>query len=183
MSVRYPGQAEIDPDNPRAVGICDRCGKCYNHNVLQPQYQWAGAALVWLGLLVCPPCLDVPSEQLRSIRLPPDPTPIYNARLENFTFDEYNIYYLTAYLNFTMFPVQAALTAELLVTQEQELEADIIASASLSSSLNQDLALFPFGPALLTESEEFILTESGDILTTEHDGFGATATILAVLSS
>lgn len=41
-----------------------------------------------LRLLVCDTCYDTPQEQLRAIVLPPDPTPVINARVENFLTDE-----------------------------------------------------------------------------------------------
>jgi hypothetical protein len=40
------------------------------------------------NLLVCPPCLDVPNEQLRTITLPPDPVAVDDARIESFATDE-----------------------------------------------------------------------------------------------
>jgi len=52
------------------------------------QYQWAGNQLINLGSLVCEHCVDVPQEQLRTIILPPDPSPLFNARPEPYTIDE-----------------------------------------------------------------------------------------------
>lgn len=87
---RWPGRAQIDPDAPQALGICDRCGFQYNLRALRFQDAWAGERLITTNLLVCDICYDVPNEQLRTIRLPPDPDPVYNARPENFAVDEKN---------------------------------------------------------------------------------------------
>jgi hypothetical protein len=81
------GHAQVDPNNPRAFGICDRCGFQYNLHKLQWQYQWAGTMLVNRQFLVCDTCLDTPQPQLRAIILPPDPMPIFNARPEPYAID------------------------------------------------------------------------------------------------
>lgn len=90
MSVRYPGRAEIDPFAPQALGICDRCGLQYNLRALRWQFAWAGRELINKRIRVCDTCWDIPNEQLRSIRLPPDPDPVFDARPENFAVDEKN---------------------------------------------------------------------------------------------
>ncbi len=81
---RWPGRAEIDPFAPQALGICDRCGFQYNLRALRYQYQWAGDTMINLHLRVCDRCHDVPQEQLRIIRLPPDPLPVMDPRPEDF---------------------------------------------------------------------------------------------------
>jgi hypothetical protein len=78
------GRARVSSTNPRAFGICDRCGFLYNHSDLQWQFDWAGASLINKKILVCDTCLDVPQEQLRAIILPADPEPIVNPRVENY---------------------------------------------------------------------------------------------------
>lgn len=181
MGIRYPGRAEIDPDNPRAVGVCDRCGQLYNLNRLAPQYQWAGNSLIWLGILVCPRCLDIPSEQLRTIRLPPDPTPVYNARVENFALDEQNFLDIQKPVTaLYMLYSQSAVSAEL--KQDFGVIPSLSATAVLTASLLLGQGLVPFGPALLTEDDEFILTEDDEIITTEADGFGATGSMQVTLT-
>ena len=82
------GRAKTSVSNPRAFAVCDRCGAWVNHDKLQWQTQWAGAALQNIRLLVCSECLDRPQEGLRAIVLPPDPVPIINARVEPFLADE-----------------------------------------------------------------------------------------------
>lgn len=72
--------ADINRSNPRPLGVCDRCGFTYNRDMLRWQYQWAGKAEFNLRILVCPPCMDTPQEQLRTIILPIDPVPIANPR-------------------------------------------------------------------------------------------------------
>jgi len=39
-------------------------------------------------LLKCPYCLDEPQPQLRTIIIPPDPDPVYEARPEQYSVDE-----------------------------------------------------------------------------------------------
>jgi hypothetical protein len=82
------GRATANPTDPRAFAVCQRCGFLWNHEDLQWQFQWAGSRLMNTNLLVCDPCLDVPNEQLRVIKLMPDPVSIEDARPEQFTVDE-----------------------------------------------------------------------------------------------
>lgn len=77
------GRARVSSTNPEAQAVCDRCGIWYNFNDLQWQFDWRGATLQNIRILVCSKCLDVPQEQLRAITLPADPLPIINARPEN----------------------------------------------------------------------------------------------------
>jgi hypothetical protein len=79
------GRARVSARNPRAAGICDRCGFVYNHINLQWQFDWAGASLINKRILVCDTCNDVPQSQLRAIVVPADPTPILNARVQNYS--------------------------------------------------------------------------------------------------
>jgi len=81
------GRARTSSRNPQAHAICDRCGFRYNFVDLQWQYDWRGATLQNLRILVCTPCLDMPQEQLRAIVVPADPTPIIQARPENYALD------------------------------------------------------------------------------------------------
>lgn len=82
--MRPHGRASVSVSNPRAFGICDRCGFLYNHHKLQWQYDYRGAALVNIRILVCDSCLDVAQNQLRNIVIPADPTPIMNARIQDY---------------------------------------------------------------------------------------------------
>lgn len=82
------GHAVVNPNNPEAFAVCDRCGHWYPHAQLSWQHEYAGPKLVNLRLLVCPRCLDKPAEFLRSIILPPDPLPVKNPRPEFFSADE-----------------------------------------------------------------------------------------------
>ena len=78
------GRARTSSKNPQAHAICDRCGFRYNFVNLQWQYDWRGATIQNIRVLVCTPCLDIPQEQLRAIVVPADPTPIINARVQDF---------------------------------------------------------------------------------------------------
>jgi len=44
--------------------------------------------MIRLHLLVCDDCLDIPAPFLRTPVLPPDPPPIFNARVEPYSIDE-----------------------------------------------------------------------------------------------
>jgi hypothetical protein len=85
--MRMHGRASISRSNPRAQGVCDRCGFRYSHHQLKWQFDWAGARLQNKYILVCSGCLDVPQENIRTIVLPPDPMPITNPRPEQFVSD------------------------------------------------------------------------------------------------
>jgi hypothetical protein len=78
------GRARTSASRPQAHAICDRCGFRYNFVDLQWQYEWRGAALLNIKILVCKDCLDTPQENVRSIIVPPDPLPIVNARVQDF---------------------------------------------------------------------------------------------------
>jgi hypothetical protein len=84
------GRAKTSATNPQAHAICDRCGFRYNHAELKWQYDWRGAMIQNIRILVCDTCLDTPQEQLRSIVVPADPTPIVNARVQDFETAETN---------------------------------------------------------------------------------------------
>lgn len=78
------GRARTSARSPQAHAICDRCGYRWNFVDLQWQFDWTGAQLQNLRVLVCRRCLDTPQEQNRAIVLPQDPVPIINARPEYF---------------------------------------------------------------------------------------------------
>lgn len=88
--MRPHGRARVSARNPRAFGICDRCGFLYNHTNLQWQYDWAGASLINKRILVCNECNDVPQQQLRAIVVPADPVPIQNPRTQDYVNAEQN---------------------------------------------------------------------------------------------
>jgi len=82
------GRARVSARNPQAFGVCDRCSMWYNHVDLRWQYQWAGAKLNNIRLLVCQHCYDEPQQQKRAIVLTADPLPVINARVEPYVSDE-----------------------------------------------------------------------------------------------
>lgn len=86
---RY-GRATINPNDPNALGICDRCGFLYNLRTLRWQMEWCGTTMQNLHLRVCSRCWDVPQEQLRTIILPPDPPSVRDPRTEPFFIDQVN---------------------------------------------------------------------------------------------
>lgn len=82
--MRAHGRALVDPQNPRAFGVCDRCRFLYNLETLVFQHEWQGNQLVNLWLRVCPRCLDKPHEFTRPPILPPDPVPVYQPRPDDY---------------------------------------------------------------------------------------------------
>lgn len=84
----HPRRAETSALNPRAWATCDRCGFVTNYFKLDNQFDWRGVQIQSLNLLVCDDCLDTPQRQLGTIILPPDPTPVLNARPEPYPIDE-----------------------------------------------------------------------------------------------
>lgn len=82
------GRARTSIRNPQAFAVCDRCGCWYNHVNLRQQAIWAGPTMLNINILVCNRCWDVPNENIRAIVIPADPTPIVNARVEPFLYDE-----------------------------------------------------------------------------------------------
>ena len=94
--MRPHGRATVSATNSRAFGICDRCGFLYNHYELQWQFDYRGAALLNTRILVCETCLDVPQNQLRNIIVPADPTPIMNARVQDYVTAETNNRYTSS---------------------------------------------------------------------------------------
>jgi hypothetical protein len=94
MSYRFHGRANVDPNNPRAFGRCDRCGFIYNQSSLRFQFDFRGPQLQNLRFLVCNNCYDRPQTQLKPIIVTQDPTPIINARPEDYVYANSN--YLAA---------------------------------------------------------------------------------------
>ena len=90
------GRAKTSSSGPQAHAICDRCGFRYNHVNLQWQYDWRGATIQNVRILVCSDCLDDPQEQQRAIVLPADPVPIMNARVQDFQQAETDYQTITA---------------------------------------------------------------------------------------
>ena len=88
MAWRFHDRAEVDPETPMAFATCQRCGCQTNLYKLSNQQEWAGQSMISTNLLVCDRCLDKPNPQLRTLVLPPDPTPILNARPEPYSIDE-----------------------------------------------------------------------------------------------
>ena len=85
--MRPHGRYRVDPTNPRARAVCDRCGFWYQLQDLNWQWEWTGPRLQNLRIYVCDPCLDKPQPQLRLIILPPDPIPVLNPRVEQSVLD------------------------------------------------------------------------------------------------
>jgi hypothetical protein len=71
----------ITPKNPSGLGVCDRSGFTFNHKDLVKQMEWRGNNLVWTGLMVGPPFIDVPSQQNRPPIVKNDPKTLKNPRL------------------------------------------------------------------------------------------------------
>lgn len=70
----------VDPQNPRAAGVCDRGGEVRRHSELRREMRWAGNRLVPTGFLCCAQHIDMPHPQDRVLILPPDPVPVRDPR-------------------------------------------------------------------------------------------------------
>lgn len=77
----------LNDRHPRAISICDYCGRAWHRDELILQREYAGMGLISLGFLVGRCCLDKPQAQLKSLVLPPDPVPVVNPRPENYQLD------------------------------------------------------------------------------------------------
>lgn len=89
------GRAKTSSSSPQAHAICDRCGFRYNRVDLNWQYDWRGATLQNIRILVCNSCMDNPQQQLRAIVVPADPVPIDQPRTQNFVEAETNYQTIT----------------------------------------------------------------------------------------
>ena len=114
----HPRHAGTDPDNPRTWGTCDRSGFVHNLGDLRWDRQWAGNQLINKRFLVGPDYLDVPQEQLRTLVLPADPAPVFNARPENYVVDE------TDWLSTQDNDIVETQDGSLIVTQPSATEAE-----------------------------------------------------------
>ena len=92
----HPKRAKVDPTWPRAWATSDRSGFIGNKADMAWQHEWAGLDLFNKRVLVHDDELDIPQRQLGVLILPPDPTPIRNARPENYVIDEEPVSSLTA---------------------------------------------------------------------------------------
>jgi hypothetical protein len=78
---KYKGKyATFDPQRPKAFGICDRSGSVFPHDQLVKQLEWRGNSLIWTGLLVGKPFVDIPNQENRPIIPKIDPTTVKNPR-------------------------------------------------------------------------------------------------------
>lgn len=72
--------------SPVSLACCDLCGFTYNITGLVWQVEWSGVKLQNLRLLVCRrTCQDAPQPALKTIIIPPDPLPTFNARPEQYS--------------------------------------------------------------------------------------------------
>lgn len=88
MAWRYHGMATCDPYNAKAHGSCDFCARQWDLDRLQYQYEFRGDVLFNTRFRVCPDCMDKPYEGNRPIKLPPDPVPVLDPRVEPFLQEE-----------------------------------------------------------------------------------------------
>lgn len=84
----HPARADVNPDHPKAWATDDRSGFLTNQYKMSFQQIWSGNQLVRTNILVHPDNLDIPQEQLRTLIIPIDPEPVFNARPENYVVDE-----------------------------------------------------------------------------------------------
>lgn len=83
------GRAPTNPSSPRAFAVCQRCNFWFSREHLVWQHEYRGPNLENIQLLVCPDtCLDIPHQFGRPLYLPPDPPPVWQPRVEQFSVDE-----------------------------------------------------------------------------------------------
>lgn len=82
MSIQYRNRYRTSARDPEPIGACDNCFFLYQLDDLQPEKKMTGDHLTETGRLVCERCLDVPTEQDRTIILKPDPEPVRDPRPE-----------------------------------------------------------------------------------------------------
>lgn len=131
------GRARTSATNPQAHAICDRCGFRYNRIDLAFQYDWRGATMQNIRILVCNTCMDTPQEQQRAIVVPADPMPIDQPRVQDFAQAETNYQTITQPANIdptTGIPVPINTTlvtqsGQNLLTQPIGIPADLDQSA------------------------------------------------------
>ena len=85
---RFHGRFNPDPYAGRAHGACDRCQFQWPLSQLQYHYDFRGDQLSNTRFRVCPPCMDVPYQGYRPVKLPPDPVPVLDPRVEPFAAEE-----------------------------------------------------------------------------------------------
>lgn len=157
MGIRYPGRASIDPSAPEAVGVCDRCGMLYNLRDLVYQPIIAGTAVINTRLRVCTvTCLDVLNEQQRVIRIPPDPMPVSDPRVENFAADEKNFLTIQKVIGQPhMFGAVGAIGCEL--SHVKGVIADVSGVGEIAAVLRQEATLAPLvsGAGMLSADLKF----------------------------
>jgi hypothetical protein len=76
-----PKHVKIDLNNLEPQAVCDRSGFIFLHKDLVKQKEWAGNNLVWTGLLVGKPYVDIPNPQARPPKIKKDPIPVKDPRL------------------------------------------------------------------------------------------------------
>lgn len=82
MTIAHSPHAPVNIYKPEPTGICDRCAFIYPLSRLTEQRQWAGTAIVGLGIRCCPRCLDdLQQNGFRTIVIGPDPAPLKNPRV------------------------------------------------------------------------------------------------------
>ena len=153
------GRARTSSSNPQAHAICDRCGFRYNRVNLNWQYDWRGAALQNVRILVCDTCMDTPQEQLRAIVVPADPVPIDQPRTQDFVQAETNYQTITAPPTIdpvTGIPIPGTTTlsaqnGQNLLTQPVGIPADIDQSAvmPLEGTTHYRVKLYPLSVSSL----------------------------------
>lgn len=89
--MRQGWHINVSRSGPRWSGCCDDCGFLFDYSALQKQMQYQGNSLVWTGALVCPMCLNRPSEFLRPAILGPEPIPPPMPRPPSYAYQSQNI--------------------------------------------------------------------------------------------
>jgi hypothetical protein len=88
MAWRFHGQYSPDPYKAMTRGTCDRCQFVFELSRLNYQYEFRGDQLANTRFRVCSDCMDKPYEGYRPVKLPPDPLPAIDPRVEPLAAEE-----------------------------------------------------------------------------------------------
>ena len=81
MPLAHSPHAPVSISHPVPWRCCDRCGARWSYPKTGWQFDWRGASLANLRLIVCPRCDDLPQPNGRKpVWLSPEPRPVRDPR-------------------------------------------------------------------------------------------------------
>ena len=144
----HPKYASNDPRQGPWTS-CDQCGLIWSQSSMRWETEYRGGNTpVRTGFLVCPRCVDPPSEQHKLQILPPDPPSFMNTRPENYVVDETN--WMTTE------------DGDIIDTQDGKDFITNLPNPSSTAQPNENTVVEEAAVNLTTEDGLVIVTESGD---------------------